>query len=78
MGSRSIIPTQGESITIGTGIKLTKPGTLSIGNGGQLVVTLKGNTTPTTYPNLQDGSFFPYVVIKIWGSTTCSGINVHY
>jgi len=48
---------------------------LYIGTGGNLRVTTSGNDI-VTFTNVQDGTFFPISVIKLWATgTTATAVN---
>jgi len=46
---------------------------LYIGTGGDVVVTMAGNDIVTFF-NVQDGTFMPVQVLKVWGATTAEDI----
>ena len=73
---RKLIAMNAASVTIGSGIKLPKPGTLYIGSGGDLKCTLLGmeDDAYVTYTNIPDGSNFPRVVKYIHSDSTVSEI----
>ncbi len=48
-------------------------GGLYVGTGGILVITTKGGDIVTML-NVQDGTFIPVLVIKVWNATTASNI----
>jgi hypothetical protein len=46
---------------------------LYIGTGGDVVVTMAGNDVVTFF-NVQDGTFMPVQVLKVWDATTAEDI----
>ena len=73
---RKLISMNAVEITIGTGYKLTKPGTIYIGSGGTLKCTLQNMTDGeyVSYTNIPDGTNFPRVVKYIHSDSTVSDI----
>ena len=75
------IPNRAASVTPDDATDLANKGTLFIGGGGNLQVTLEGmeDGTSVTYLNLPDGTDFPRAVKRVWdASTTATNILVEW
>ena len=77
-GPVNFIERNGEAVTPSdsTEVEYTS---LYVGSAGNVAVQLAGSNSSITYANVQDGSFMPIEVIKVFSTgTTASNIIGHF
>ena len=74
-----LIGRNGAAVTPSDSTNLTNPGTLFIGTGGDIKVTLidQDDGESLTFKNIPNGSNFPRIVKRVWATgTTATDIIV--